>query len=576
MNTWARHPILCLYRCPETPWCRFFDELLIQEGYLGFDSFELDSVTDLAQALDGRAMLILGASELHAREIQLIREYVRGGGRALLLRPIARLVEALELKVEEKPGGFYGVGNCYSVAPPGYLELDGHPWAGHHAGVWLQCHALTSLWKIRGARSVARYGSQRGVPSPYSAIIEQECGEGHLTIFWFDPGTALVAMRQGDPRLASTGPFPDADADGMHKSPGLFYGHLDYHLRLIPQADILADLVVGIIRGMTDSSMPLARLWHLPQNASALTLVDGDSDEFQWNSYDALVAPLREAGIPFSLNLHPDDFGKMDHAASQRIFDAGNDLELHYWVGSQFGTIEDAAKNIPAQHRVFKEITGGIGSVGSRGHSFVWPGYTEVAEILANEGFRLETSFATFRGYQSGYINGSGRAARFMTVEGRFLEISQQSTLLMDDIVFTSKSLLPPLTPEAAYEQLTHFYDGAATRYHGVINTSLHPGHYTPKGYGDGMTAIRQAVLDSTQKHQLPALTVRAWAGFLEARRLVDLFWDGAAWRLQTKSSIPGLTCHLPSESGGTRRQGLAWKAITKDYAGGEMSGHLA
>ncbi len=576
MSNWARHPILCLYRGPETPWCRFFDELLIQEGYLSFDSFELDSLVDLEQALDGRALLVLGASELHAREIELIRKFIRGGGKAILLRPIAQLVEALDLPVEEKPGGSYGVGNCYSVAPPGYLELGEHPWAGHHAGVWLQCHAHTSLWKIRGASSIAQYGSQRGAPSTYSAIIEQECGEGHLTIFWFDPGTTLVLMRQGDPRLASTGHSPDADADGMHKSPGLFYGHLDYQLRLIPQADILADLVVGIIRGMTDSSLPLARLWHLPQNATALTLVDGDSDGFHWNYYDALVAPLQEAGIPFSLNLHPDDFSKMDRAASRRIFDAGNDLELHYWVGTQLGTIEDAAKNIPVQHRVFKEITGGIGSVGSRGHSFVWPGYTEVAEILSKEGFRLETSFASFRGYQSGYVNGSGRAARFMTLEGRFLEISQQSTIFMDDIVFSSKSLLPPLTPDAAYKQLVRFYDDAATRYHGVITTSLHPGQYTPKSYGDGMTAIRQAILDSTKKHRLPALTVRAWAGFQEARRLVDLSWNGKAWRVQTKSPIPGLTCHLPSESGETQRQGLSWKAVTKDYACGESSAPFA
>lgn len=564
---YKKHPILCLYRSNNRPWCHFFDEVLIQEGYLSFDSVELDQTKDLASILEGRILVVIGASELSASEQDILAQYVKNGGNAILLAPPPELIKVLGLPIESRRS------KTYNIAPPGYLQFIDHPWVSHHAGQFIQCHAPTSLWKIKGSRPLAWVAPQRGVSTAFPAIIECEIGKGRLTIFWFDPGTSLVLTRQGDPRLASTGQWPDADMDGMHKTGGLFYRHFDYHLRFIPQADILTDVIVGAIRGMTDSCFPLPRVWHLPQNAPALTLLDGDSDGCNWEQYDRLVGPCIEHGIPYTLNVHPDNFKMIDPSISNRIFSLGNDLELHYWSGNNLPSVEEEARCIREQQKIFKEITGGCISVGSRGHSVIWPGYTETAEVLANEGFRLDTSFGILRGVcECGYLTGSNRAARFITTEGRFLPISQQATVFMDDGMFSGdKMLLPPLSCDQAYEYVMRGYSEAVERFHGVMDVCIHPGNDgVADKHPDGQNAIRQAVFDATKKYQLPALTVRDWSAFQEARRQVDLYFEKDRWWLKARSAIRGLTCHFPNQSGSCR-QGFHWQSTTHDFSNGEV-----
>jgi hypothetical protein len=542
---WARHPILCLYRCPASPLSRFTDELLVQEGYLCFDSVDLDEIADLDARLAGRALVIVRADSFRVTETETIRRFVRGGGSAILIKPATELIDGLSLAVEERPGDFY------SVAPPGYLQFNEHPWVSPHAGACIQCHAPASLWRIGGVRALANVATQRGVASSYPAIIEAECGDGRVAIVWLELGTALVRMRQGNPKLASTGDSPDADGDGMHKPSGLFYGHLDFHLKEIPQADVLADVMVGVIRGLTDPRCPLPRLWHLPNDAPAVTLLDGDSDSFRWDFYDAITARCAEHGVPFTLNLHPNDFPKFNAASVEAIFRAGNDLELHYWLGHPLASVEDARRVLPEQHRTFQALTGGRRSVGSRGHSGIWPGYTEMAGLLADEGFRLDTNFFPLRGYQWGFLNGSARAARFHSPDGRRLGISQQATVLMDDCVLNEKSLLPAMNPDEIYEKLGGLYERAVSQHAGVVNLSLHPSYH--KAYEPGQDAILQAAFDANRTHGVPALTVRDWVAFQEARRQVDVYREGDGWCLKAGAVVNGLTCRWPGTGGATR-----------------------
>jgi peptidoglycan/xylan/chitin deacetylase (PgdA/CDA1 family) len=556
--SWRGHPILCLYRCQESPWRRFLDELLVQEGYLCSDSLELDRIADLEGELEGRALTFVSADSLALPEAECLARHVREGGNVVLVRPPAELVEALPLEVESRPGRFY------AEAPPGYIQFSAHPWAAHHDGACIQCHAPVALWGISGARTLAHVAPQFATASPFGAIVERECGQGRIAIFWFDVGTALVLARQGDPRLASTGARPDADGDGMHKASGLFYRHLDYRLRAVPQADILADVFVAVVRGLTDPLLPLPRIWHLPADAPALTLLDGDSDGFSWENYERLCQPCRKAGVPYTVNVLTQDFEKFAPGAVDLIFDSGNDLELHYWVGDHMASTQDAARTIPEQHARFIRFSGGRPSVASRGHCAIWPGYTEVAEILAKSGCRLETSFWVPTGYQYGYGNGSGRVSRFMTLDGRLLPISQQGLVFADDTLLTHKHIVPALTPDEAYEAITRTYAESVARYHGVITVCIHAGGSHMAAYGEGQMAMLDAVLDSTKQHRLPALTVRDWVTFQEARRELDLYLQGEAWFLRSPSAVRRVGCLMPAESG-TRRQGLHWECRTFD-----------
>ena len=562
---WNKHPILCLYRTGENPWRRFLDEVLIQEGYLCSDSLELDGIPDLDEALDGRALVSISADALTPVECERLSLFVRQGGRAILLRPPAELIDALRLAVEERPEAFYG------QAPPGYLRFGDHAWASHHADSAIQCFASNSLWRIEGAREIARYSPNRGTPGTYPTIVEQECGQGQVTVFWFDPASAIVRCRQGDPRLASTGDRPDADLDGMHKTAGLLFGQLEHPMHEVPQADVLADVIVGVVRGLTDGVFPLPRLWHLPDDGPAMLLLDGDSDGFGWDTYDRIAAACAEYHVPYTVNMLTRDFeGRgISHAEVDGIFAAGNDIELHYQFSTSLPGLEDVREIIPEQCKAFREYTNGRPAVGARGHSLIWPGYTAVAEALADAGVALDASFCPPRGFQYGYGTGSGRAARMMTLEGRLLPVLQQANIFMDDLLLTHKWLAPPLTADQIPELVSRVVEDSASRYHGVINACVHASAAATGERGEAQMVLLRALLDAGKRHGLPSLTVRDWVAFQEARRQLNLFWDGASWRVEARKPLRGITLHSPADSG-TRRQGLTWRAETVSLEAGE------
>ena len=207
--------------------------------------------------------------------------------------------------------------------------------------------------------------------------------------------------------------------------------------------------------------------------------------------------------------------------------------------------------------------------MGARGHSLIWPGYTAVAEALADAGVALDASFCPPRGFQYGYGTGSGRAARMMTLEGRLLPVLQQANIFMDDLLLTHKWLAPPLTADQIPELVSRVVEDSASRYHGVINACVHASAAATGERGEAQMVLLRALLDAGKRHGLPSLTVRDWVAFQEARRQLNLFWDGASWRVEARKPLRGITLHSPADSG-TRRQGLTWRAETVSLEAGE------
>ena len=559
--SWRPHPVLCLFRCEGTPLRRFLSELLVEEGYLCADSLDLDEVEDPGAALDGRALVFVSASSLSERECDLIVGRLRKGGPTVFVKPPADIVDRLGIGVVEPPHRVYG------EAPPGYIHVCEHPWTSHHAGRVIQIFAATTIWHFKGGRPFALASSRKDESSTSPAVMEVDCGEGRAVIFWFDPGESLVLGRQGDPRMASTSPWPRPDA-GVVKPGTLFLKHLDPDLRDVPQGDVLADLLVGIVRGLTDDVLPIPRVWFAPDDSPAVTLLDGDSDSYDWKSYETLVGPAVENGIPYTLNVTPKHLEVLDREVADAWLAKGNDFQLHYHYPGWTPSVDDIRRCVPEQQAIFEQ-TFGRRSVCSRAHSVLWPGYTDVAEILAEHGARMETNYFPFRGFQYGYC-GSARPARFMALDGRTLNISQQTCVFMDDPMSNDKAGVPARSADEAYEIITRYYDESATRYHGAICTCLHPVREgATTNIHSVQPAMRQAVIDSTKKHGLRALNMRDWSAFHEARRQVAIQWSGEAWRVTATDAAKGLTIHTPSEAG-VCRQGLTWESRTCSLASGQ------
>jgi hypothetical protein len=225
---------------------------------------------------------------------------------------------------------------------------------------------------------------------------------------------------------------------------------------------------------------------------------------------------------------------------------------------------------IHEQQAVF-EKTFGRPAVGGRAHTLIWPGYVDTAEALADAGLRMETNFLPYMGYQYGYF-GSARAARFMDRNGSLLRISQQPMAMMDEAMACEHTLVPPTTPDEAYAIARRLYEGAATRFHGAICTCLHPVPQThPERYRGVQAALRQAIVDATRLHHLPALTTSQWSAFHETRRGIELLYESGAWHVAS-DALQGCTVHLPASRrrpGTTIRQGLAWCSWERDLVPG-------
>lgn len=559
----AEHPILLLLRCGDEPLRAYLPELLVQEGFLCVDTLDLDNVADLPAALDGRALVLVSATRVTERERDALAAHIRRGGAAALLAPPDDVVEALGATVIERPHRAYGTIN------DGWLRIGEHPWAAGHDGGLIQFHAPCRLWKLGGARPLAWMAGRKDESSTFPAVVDAPCGSGHVAIFWFDPARSAVLTRQGDPMRASTGPLAACDGSRCYKPGQMFHGFLDPDLRDVPQADVLADLLAGVIRGLTESRLPIPRLWHFPDGSPALTLFDGDSDSYDWACYERLATPAMEKGIPYTLNLTSEHAARADRGVTDAWFARGNDFELHAWPGTMSPTVEDMARCIPEQQRIFERSIGRA-SVAARAHSVVWAGYTETAAIMTAAGFRMETNYMPMRGYQYGYC-GSARPGRFMTPGGELLPISQQPTVFMDDPMSNDKGLLPARTPEQAYEIMMRFYDASATRWNGALCTCLHPVVAPKPAFEAVQPAMRQAVIDGTLKHGLRAMTQRDWSAFHEARRRVDVRWDGSRWRVSAAADLPGAAFIVPAATG-VRMQGMTWEMRKIDMKTGTQS----
>jgi hypothetical protein len=539
MSRWHHHPILCLYRAPSQPWRRYLSELLAQQGFFQCDHLDLDHTKEIEGELQGRALLLVSASQVSAAEAAAIGAFVRSGGAAVLIAPPDDLLPALGLSLSEPASANYG------SASWGYARLMDHPDAGDHAGTLLQVPTPMTLRKVAGQNVVASFSARTDIASNYPSVITAGCGQGELGIFWFELGEAAVWLRQGDPARAAA-----ARTGIATLKPGfLFERHMDPHLRQCPQGDVWADVLTNMIHRLAEPRLPQPRVWHFPDHAPALTLLDGDSDIYDWDCYLELSEPARAVGVPYTLNLMAEHLQNIDRARVDSLWQQGQDFQLHYWPADGGASIAGMQQAIDEQTRLFASATGRP-ATGGRAHCLVWPGYTEVAAALADGGFQIETNFMPFRGWQYGYL-GSARPARYITTTGQWINVYQQPTVFMDDPMSNDKSLLPAHSPDGAYRIVEQYYEESVSRYHGVICTCLHPvpkpGH---EHYRAVQVAMRQAIMDAATKQGVPAVTTRQWGAFVHARAQLDLRWDGTGWQLSAGAAIERCTVLLQQRGG--------------------------
>jgi hypothetical protein len=529
----TRAPMLVLVRSGDgNPFAAYLAELLRIEGLNWLEVHDLEAAP-LRSDEPLPPLVLAAAVACDEHTAAQLAQHVRQGGALLAARPCPALAAALGLA-----GGQPFWHGRYVLLEPASALVAGLPWG--EDGVQYQGAASgytaygTELEQVEIAAWLAPFPGQR---SRYPALLAGRLGRGRVAVFTYDPAESAVLQQQGCPAQASTGAWPDFDGDGVFRPNDLFLGRLDPARRDVPQADLQRTLLLRAIEWLTEER-PLPRLWRFPGNAPAAVLIDGDSDNMSLDDLSLACETCERYGACFATYLKPEHIELLDPAREQALRARGHRFGVHPWAGPQPSPAALAAV-LEADCTAFVARYGYRPRI-HRGHWLVWPGWVEHARTLAAAGIRLEASFAAGRGFQGGYVNGTGLPVRFVAEDSTLLELFEQSTISTDDGWLSSKTGLPALTLAEAIARSCAQIDDAAERYHTVYHPYFHPvllrgGRALPYPTLPWL----EAVLAHCQRRGLLFLDAEQWLDWNAARRSVCLV------ALEHPADGRGLSCTL-------------------------------
>lgn len=307
---------------------------------------------------------------------------------------------------------------------------------------------------------------------------------------------------QGRAENASGGRDPDANRDGKFTADDLFEGMRDFELRHVPQADVLQELLIRAIVGLTADVMPLPRPWRFPAGAPGLLLLDGDGDQMCPGEMRATVEICERHDARCTFFLMDEELRDFNPAELREVRARGHEIGTHPRVPLRPDVDEWRAEVT----RITEDLTRRLrfAPVSIRMHSCILPVFDEVPRTFAELGIGLDTSFLQGYRHQSGFLNGSTLLARSIHISGALLDCWEQSTVLGDDTLATIRTMLPVKSEQECIALSLRLMRELAGRYHGVIHPYFHPVNVGGRG---GMHTARwlEAVLREARRLGLPA-----------------------------------------------------------------------
>jgi hypothetical protein len=550
-----RFAVTILWRSSATnPFNRYIVEILQEEGY------PQARVVDLAVvALDERilaesaAVLVAEGARCDAAALELLREYVTAGGALLAFRPAAPLAELL------------GAEAAGCASPARYVSVrPEHPLARHCSASRVQLHGPAGVYRPHGAEVLAYLSSGRKPLVLQAAVATHRVGAGRAVLFAYDVGLCVVRFQQGRARYGSLGKVPDPDGDGFAKMTHFYMQQLDTELKMVPQADVHKDLLVHCLRWATEGS-PLPRLWYYPNAEPCLVWLNGDSDGMAGEDMDRVLATVERYRGRYTLYVMRNDYSALEPEREAQLRGKGHSFGQHVWCAPNPGPEEWRAR-VQDEFAAFRRRYG-HGPLTHRGHCVVWVGWVASARILAEQGVHFDLDCIGYRHLREGYINGSGRPARFVDEGGELIDLFEQATQWSDDTCFIDKTFLPPFDLASAARGVTAMIDAAARRYHTVVNVLVHPIHTRTRTDAIPALAWLEAIASECARRGVRMVGGDEWALFHRGRRGVRfLEWGLEAPR--DERSAPAWRAVLLAEAGGVRGLTVLWPT------GGAPSAH--
>ena len=510
---------------------RFTGELLKAEGLNGFTMhhWPIGEQPDLNDA----SAVILTPCILQYPEIDFLRSYVEDGGRLIAFQPMAHMLRA------------FGVKPLNKVVIDGYIKpVDLYRVGRAIGGESIQFHGSASKAVVPAEFQVQAWlYSTSEEPTPHPAVATGQVGKGTFTFFAYDLPATVAAIRQGDPRLAyqSTAGFT---GDHQQRPNDLFSGHLDLAKGHIPQADVHCNLLTQVLNKV--AAVPLPRLWYFDRpETKSVVVMTSDDDWSTLEQFNALISAVEEVGghiLVFMVEgtrQTPEqvkEWIRRGHAFSVHTDPRIREIDPYWHMTESI-----------RKHKAKVEADYGRPARVYRSHCVHWQGYVESARILANLGFKMDSSIISLLDNWGLFTNGSGRPMRFVDEQGEIIDLFEQSVNFYDDA-----SVQKVLTnePDLEIARATVVLREVADKYHTPFGFLSHPVSFFTYS-----SRFVKGVLAEAHKMGLPILNADEWLEFTLARdaaRIEDVSWQNGAlsFAVQRGCASGTLTAMVPIPEG--------------------------
>ncbi len=519
----------------------YYAEILRTEGLNAFAVADISTLTP--GTLAAYDVVVLAKMPLTAAQVTVLTNWVGGGGNLIAMAPDAQLAGLL---------GITAVGSSISN---GYLLVDTSTSPGNGiVNQTIQFHGAADLYTLNGATRLATLYSNASTPTANPAVTLRSFGSGRAAAFTYDLAASIVQTRQGNPAWAAQ----ERDGFAPIRSNDKFYGNktgdvqpdwVDPNKIAIPQADEQQRLLANLIIQMNMTRKPLPRFWYFPNGKKAVVVMTGHD---HGNGGTAGRFEQFKAVKPSSCSLANWECVRgtsylytgtplSDAQAAQYVAD-GFELGLPISTGcADYDAVSLESLYTQQLQDWQAKYTSVPAPATQRHHCAVWSDWTTGADVQANHGMRLDTSYSFYPpswvNNTPGLFTGSAVPMRFARLDGAFTDVYMAATQMSDD-----SGQVYPFTIDTLLDRAlgSEGYFGAYT-----VNAQT----------DDAASPVADAVLSSALARDVPVVSARQMLTWLDARNASSFGsfnWNGSAlgFTVARDPSANGLQAMLPTRVG--------------------------
>lgn len=533
----------------DNPFGAYLAEILRAEGLNFFRTTRL-STLDTA-TLASFPLTILSDGTLTRAESEMFSAYVAAGGKLIAMRPEA--------------SALFGVESINGTATSQNIKIE-----SRFAGLTnspLQIHDSAKIYRTAGAQIVAWLTNESGTQTDSPAVTLNRFGNGQAAAWAFDLARSIAYARQGNPAWANQ------ERDGREgiRAVDAFVDWIDLNRIQIPQADEQMRLLSRLIGVMLADTMPLPRLWYLPNSVDCLLIMTGDAHQAPAETIAQVLSRVERYGGRMSVYYTP----ALWSGWRRMVFKAGGADALALvggqWIeptptqvaewrarGHEFGFHPYVEEGLESGYRRYWQefVAHGYKPVSPtvRTHRILWTGWVETARAQAQLGLRMNldyyhygTAFRRASGdWAYGYFSGSGLPMKFVDEQGRILNIYQQTTQLVDEHFFkmTWGGGWANLNGESAIAVSKDIIDGSLRGATAAVGMQSHIDPFAAGGEfaANAMTWLEGTLAYAAAKN-VPIWSAERWLNFSDTRHdaaFENVNWDSTARRLSMRLSSRG------------------------------------